>query len=208
MAKAQTATPRKSRLTKASDAAAIKANLEVSSDQHVITEEQAAADAAANNTLKADAFAHFVANATAPAAPLETPPAKREEFEAKMKALAAEYNVNVDVKVKAPKADKKMSNGVVRPGESTLCGKIWATADAISAATHGICAVAALKAHPAMHGVNDHTVKTQYSKWRAFNGVVGRLPKLHAVHQREGEYDGIPLAEPKAPETQDSIGGA
>lgn len=194
-------TPRKSRASKNADANHVKVNLErLPKDAPPVTEEQRMGDRRANDIVKADAFAAFVAQATAPAAPLETPPAAMAEFKAKMAALQAEYGVNADVKLKAPKQTKNVQNDVTRPAENTMCGKIWATADAISVATHGICPIAALKEHSAMQGVNDHTIKTQYAKWRKFNGVVGRLPKLHAVNQVQGEYAGLTPVEPPKPE--------
>lgn len=200
MAKTATA-PRKStsKTQAAKDAAAVKANLE-KHEEHVITDEQRAADAQANETVKNDVMANFVNQLSGGAAPaVGTPPAAMDEFNAKLAALKKEFGVNVEVKVKPAKADKLQQHGVTRPAENTTCGKIWATADAISHQTHGVAAIAALKEHPAMKDVNDATLKTQYARWRQFNGITGRLPKLHAVHQQQGEYPGIPeMVSPKA----------
>lgn len=182
-----TSTPR-ARKPKGAEQAAIKANLEQSKDDHTITDEQKAADKAADEHVKNDVMSQFVAQQT------EGPkaaPADMVAFQAELEALRVKHGVQADVKIKPVKADKTMQNGVVRPGADTLCGKIWATADAISLTTHTICAVAALKEHKDMVDINLHTIKTQYAKWRAFNGVKGRLQKLHAVHQVEGEYDGM-----------------
>ncbi len=191
MAKAQT-TATKKNPTKAQLAAAAKANLEQPKQEaHEPSEEQRKADRRADDIVKADAFATFVAQGTGASAPIETPPAAMEDFQKKLAALKAEYGVTAEVKVKAAKAVKNVQNEVTRPAENTTCGKIWALADSISAATHSICPIAALKEHSDLKGVNDHTIKTQYAKWRKFNGVVGRLPKLHATHQVQGEYDGL-----------------
>lgn len=197
MAKTQTSTtPRKSRATKAADANSVKVNLEKPAQpEHPVSEEQRMGDRRANDLTKADAMQAFVNQQNGVHPHIETPPAAMEEFHKKLEALKAEYKVTADVKLKAPKADKKVQNDVTRPADNTACGKIWATADAISLSTHGICPIAALKEHPDMKGINDHTIKTQYAKWRKFNGVVGRLPKLHAVHQVQGEYAGIPSIE-------------
>jgi hypothetical protein len=201
MAKTQTSTtPRKSRSTKAADANAVKVNLEKPSQPpHEPSVEQRMADRRANDIVKADAMQAFVNQQNGLQPQIGTPPAAMEDFQKKLEALKAEYGVTADVKVKAPKADKKVQNDVTRPADNTACGKIWATADAISLSTHGICPIAALKEHADMKGVNDHTIKTQYAKWRKYNGVVGRLPKLHAVHQVQGEYAGLtPVVPPKA----------
>jgi hypothetical protein len=191
MAKAQSAAPAVKKPTKAQVAAAAKAKMEETKELHVISDEQRQADEEANKTLKADAMSQFVQQQTTPAAVLQTPPAQVEAFNKELDALKQKFGVTADVVVKPAKAEKKMMNGVVRPADNTVCGKIWATADAISVATHGVCPIAALKEHKDVHGVNDHTVKTQYAKWRKYNGVSGRLPKLHAVHQVQGEYDGM-----------------
>jgi hypothetical protein len=195
MAKATTGVTSVRKATKAELAkinAAAKANLEApSKDLHVISDEQKAADAEANKQVKADAFSAFVAQGTGSGPALTTPPAAMEAFQKDLDALKAKHGVQATVSVKPAKADKKMQNGIVRPGENTVCGKIWATADAISLQMHGVCAIAALKEHPETKDVNDATLKTQYAKWRKFNFVTGRLPKLHAVHQVEGQYDGL-----------------
>ncbi len=186
--------PTKAELAKM--AAAAKAVLEKTGGEDApVTEEQRAADRRADDRIKTDAMAQFVAQQNGEAPPVPNV----AEFNAKVAELKALYGVTAEIKAKPAKADKRMQNGITRPGDNTLCGKIWNTADAISAATHGICAIAALKEHADMKAVNDHTIKTQYAKWRAFNGVVGRLPKLHAVHQVQGEYAGLkPIDAPKA----------
>lgn len=189
MAKAQS-TPAVKKATKAQIANAAKANLEApTKDLHEISEEQKAADAEANKIVKNDAFSQFVNQGNGNA--LKTPDAVMEAFNRDLATLKAKHGVVAEVKVKPAKANKVQQNNVTRPAENTTCGKIWATADAISLATHGVCPIAALKEHADIKSINDHTVKTQYAKWRQFNGIVGRLPKLHAVHQVAGEYDGL-----------------
>lgn len=186
MAKSQSTTAVPKKPTKAQLAAQAKANMETT-PVHEISAEQKEADAKANEQVKKDAMSNFVAQQLGH----KTPPAALEAFNKGLEELKAKHGVTVDVKIKPAKADKKVQNGVTRPAENTLCSKIWSTADAISAATHSVCPIAALKEHEDMKAVNDHTVKTQYAKWRQFNGVVGRLPKIHAVHQTQGEYAGM-----------------
>lgn len=195
---ATSTTPRKAAAKKAAVIQNAPVNLErPTKDLHAISAEQAAADAEANKTLVKDATTQFVEQMLGTNKPAtQTPPVAMEAFNAELALLKQKFGVNADVKVTAPKPAKMQQHGVTRPGAETLCGKVWATADAISLAIHGICSIALLKEHADIKGINDHTVKTQYAKWRQYNGVTGRQPKIHAVHQAQGEYAGIPEAKP------------
>lgn len=197
MAATKSATTKKPSKAQANKDASLKMG---AVDKHEITDEQKAADKVADKQVANDAMAQMVAQTlgNGAAANLSTPDEAKAGFEKDLAALKAKYGVNANVKITVPRATKVQMNGVTRPSAETTCGKVWATADAISAATHAVCPIAALKEHPDMAGVNDHTIKTQYAKWRAFNGVSGRLPRIHAVHQTQGEYEGIPPAVPKA----------
>lgn len=120
---------------------------------------------------------------------------KKAEFDSKMADLAKEYGQPMPAAAPAtkPKLAKQQVNGITRPAEGTETGKVWACADAISASQNGHPAqVAQMKAHPMMKGMNDHTLKTQYSRWRAYNGVKGRLQTIKPV-QAEGVYEGVPV---------------
>jgi hypothetical protein len=124
------------------------------------------------------AFSTSQMSAPAAHAPTLTPEqVKRQEFDAAVAKLAAEMGVTAPtVATKAPRPDKNQRNGITRPAAESITGKVWAAADAISVANNGAPAtIAAVKAHPTMTGVNDHTVKTQYARWRAFNNIKGRL---------------------------------
>jgi hypothetical protein len=102
---------------------------------------------------------------------------QRQAFDAAVAKLAAEMGVTQPVvATKAPRADKNQRNGITRPADSSITGKVWAAADAISVAQNGTPAtISAVKAHDLTKGINDHTVKTQYARWRAYNGIKGRL---------------------------------
>lgn len=138
------------------------------------------------------------------AAPMTTPAAhapaltaeqqRRAEFDAKVAALAKEMGVEAPELIPAKqRAAKQQVNGITRPAEGTETGKVWATADAISASQAGHPAqIAQMKAHPNMKGMNDHTLKTQYARWRSYNGVKGRLQVVKPV-QAEGTYEGVPI---------------
>lgn len=133
---------------------------------------------------------------------------KMQEFQNEMAALAQKFGVPVEaVKVKGvktPRADRMQQNGITRPAPETTCGKIWALADAISLQTHTVATIAAIRAHESMKPVNDHTIKTQYARWRQYNNVSGRLPRVHAVQQTQGEYAGLApmVTPPQVPATE------
>ena len=156
-----------------------------------VSTEQRAADKQANDAMK------FSIQQMQTPAVLETPAVllnadaeKQAEFNAAVTKLAAEYGLSLPAPVVVKvKADKLQRNGITRPGANTVCGKIWAAADAISASQGGAPAtIASLKAHSATQGINDHTIKTQYSRWRHYNGVAGRLPTI-AVNQQPSAWN-------------------
>ena len=157
-----------------------------------VSTEQRAADRRADDAMK------FSIQQMQTPAVLETPAVllnadaeKQAEFNAAVAKLAAEYGLPLPAPA-APakvKADKLQRNGITRPGANTVCGKIWAAADAISSSQGGAPAtIASLKSHSATQGINDHTIKTQYSRWRHYNGVAGRLPTI-SVNQQPSAWN-------------------
>ena len=167
------------------------ANLAVEPVVSQVTEEQRQGERRANVDSMAFAVQQLSAPQTPPAP--KTPPQASAEFQAELEALQKRFGVAVAPAVlKAPKADKLRSNDVTRPGTNTLTGKVWAAADAITAQQNGVvAAIASVKAHPLTKGINDHTIKTQYSRWRQYNGVKGRLPTLNPTPQVQGQDDGL-----------------
>lgn len=196
MAQAQT-TSTKSRASRAKPpaiGAAMSAQPKMESlPEHELPEEALQGDAVANEVAKNDAMSQFVNQQTGVA----TPPAAMAGFKEELAALQAKFGVTAEVKVKPLKADKLQRNGITRPGADTKCGSIWAVADEISAKFHTIAAIAAIREDQRMAGIPEATIKTQYARWRQFNGVKGRLPTIHAMHQVQGEYDGIPVLVPQ-----------
>lgn len=119
-----------------------------------------------------------------------TPDQVAAEFNAKMQERAAEIAKEMGIEdpnaltqllkgqaPQPPKLQKLSRNGITRPGANTKTGAIWDAADEISVKHPGQTAatIAELKAHPALRGMNDHTIKTQYARWRQFHGVKGRV---------------------------------
>lgn len=95
----------------------------------------------------------------------------------------------------------EQSNGVSRPNAHTLCGKIWATADEITAnnPNHSPAQISQLRSHPTTKDVNDHTIKTQYARWRQFHGVHGRQVVVQAPQAPAKPIEEQPM--PQAAET-------
>lgn len=148
---------------------------------------------------KSDASMKF--STAALSTPAAHPPALSAEQQNQAKFLEAQaelakkFGVNLPA-VAQPKAasTRLQANGITRPATGTTTGNVWAAADAISASQGGSPAqVSQVKAHPLMQGVNDHTVKTQYSRWRQFNGIKGRIQIIKPV-QAEGNDAGLAAA--------------
>lgn len=117
---------------------------------------------------------------------------KMAAFKEAQAKLAAEMGIELAPEAPPaplPKATKLQQNNITRPADDTKTGLVWRTADAISAGQNGCPAsIAQMKEHKDMHDVNDHTLKTQYARWRAYNGVKGRQQTIKPV-VREGVYD-------------------
>jgi hypothetical protein len=98
---------------------------------------------------------------------------------------------------KAPESAKTMpaakvqvnrseQNGVKHPSEGTICDQVWVIAQNLSgfvaegkASDHSKVATLSqvVKAAEAA-GINKYTARTQYARWRVFNGILGRLQTL------------------------------
>lgn len=102
------------------------------------------------------------------------------EFQAALAAALAKQNKTVAPK--APRPEKISQNGISRPAPGTKCDTVWSAADEITAKIGSPAPVVLLKA--ALPGFNDHTIKTQYARWRQFNGISGRV--------------GVPVGAPEA----------
>lgn len=160
-----------------------------------VTEEQRAGE---RRQAQSDAAMKFATtNLSTPAAhapALTAEQAKQAAFQKEMAELAAKHGVTLPtIAAKAPKADKLEQNGITRPAAGTVTGNVWAAADSISFAQGGSPAtIAQVKAHASMKEVNDHTIKTQYARWRQYNGIKGRIVLVKPA-PAEGHYEGVPV---------------
>lgn len=113
-------------------------------------------------------------------------------FEAELVALQAKHGVTATVKYaspKAPKAPKIAQNGITRPTLDSICGLIWSICDNVSTDTSP-AQISIVRADVALKLINDHTIKTQYARWRKFNGVTGYTARTVAT-QVQGEDLGL-----------------
>ncbi len=116
-----------------------------------------------------DAMQFAVQQLSAPVAPqLVTPDAAIQSYNEAHKALKAQFGITT----KATRV-KIEQNGVSRPGPDNLCGKIWAALDTMDEAT-----IKNLMHHfdSLKLDINIHTMKTQFARWRSFNGIT-KQPK-------------------------------
>lgn len=68
-----------------------------------------------------------------------------------------------------------IQNDIRRPKAETRCGQIWNIVDKISAQMGQPAPVKYVLAEGVENGFDENTIKTQYARWRKFNGVTGRI---------------------------------
>lgn len=111
---------------------------------------------------------------------------KAEKLEAKQEALdmkAAEKAAKLKAKeeAKAAKEAAKIANqmpiqnGIRHPKPATLCARAWAIADNMSSALGSPVPIKELLVETTAAGLNAGNVKTEYSRWRKFHGISGRI---------------------------------
>jgi len=99
---------------------------------------------------------------------------------AEQKAAAAKAAAEQKAAAAAAKPVKIVQpskNGVTRPKPDGACGKVWQLADEISARIGQPVPIAMLSKETAAAGLNDATTRTQYARWKLYNGVFGAVAK-------------------------------
>lgn len=66
-------------------------------------------------------------------------------------------------------------NGITRPRPDTACGNAWALMDELSAKLSQPAPISIVLQGAEQRGLNYDTVKTQYARWKKFNGIEGRV---------------------------------
>ncbi len=135
-------------------------------------EEIAAAKAAKEQEAAAKKAAAASAKAAKDAEKAAAKAAKEAEAAA---AKAAKEKAKADAEAAKAANKPPEQNGVTRPKPETLCGKAWATFDAISTKNGAPASIAEAKEHPSLAGMAEATIRTQYARWRKFYGVTGRV---------------------------------
>ena len=77
-------------------------------------------------------------------------------------------------------------NGLKRPSAGSTCAIIWDTCDRITSEWQSTCTSAEL--FNALQGYNECTLRTQYARWRQFNGITGRLPNQQKQAKLPAEW--------------------
>ena len=167
--------------------AAEKAAQEEAKAQAKAAKEQAKAEAkAAKEAAAAAAKAEKEAAKAAAAEAREAAKAEakaKKEAEKQAKAEERAEAARKKAEEKAAKAAEKVKvvmpsqHGITRPRPDGACGKVWAIADAESARLGQPVPISMLAPLCKDAGLNDATTRTQYARWKQFNGVFGPVAK-------------------------------
>jgi hypothetical protein len=173
--------------------------LETKPEEHVVSDEQRQAERRQAST---NAVAQFTQQQMTTPAVHATPDEnseaiKQKAFQEAVQALANSMGIDASSllqpgKVKAARPEKQAKNGITRPASETTTGKIWDLADQISAKKAeanptAFCTIAELRSLPELKQTNEHTLKTQYARWRTYNGLKGRQDAAPATPQRRAD---------------------
>lgn len=105
--------------------------------------------------------------------------AAKEAKANKAAQLIAERQAKAEAKAAAKAAREAnrqpMQNGIRRPGPDGLCGRVWTLADQMSTAQGSPVAIATLLPVAESQGLVPGNVRTEYARWRKFNGLTGRI---------------------------------
>lgn len=75
----------------------------------------------------------------------------------------------------AAKVKQPEQNGITRPKGDSQTGKAWAIFDSVSQRNNAPASIGETLPLAKAAGINEATVRTQYARWRKFNGVSGRI---------------------------------
>ena len=210
MAQAQVKAPtaaRKGRAPKAVTPAAVEKVLQGGTEE--VTAEQRAAEEAHNRRAedqrrRSDDVMAFSASQML-AQPETKPEVPVELFQQAVQKLAetmgippelvpvppAEVPVTPQQAAPQPARTKDVKNGVTRPAPDTKCGRIWGAADRLTVQTGAAATIAELRGLAELRDINENTMKTQYARWREYNGVHGRIAKPAQPAVVEGQDEGM-----------------
>lgn len=153
---------------------------QLAADAQAAAQTKAAADAQAKADAKAakdakKASDKLAADAVKAQKKIDSDAAKQAAKDKKAADIAAKAEAKKTAEAAKESTKQPMQNEVRRPKPEGACGKVWVTADRLSAAMGQPVPIANLSADCQSQGINDSTIRTQYALWRKFNGVVGRV---------------------------------
>lgn len=126
------------------------------------------------------------------------------EYQAQLAALQRQYGIAPGSipsfggqPVTTPRSGREQRNNITRPGPDTRTGTIWRCADEISQAQGSWASINQLKSHPDLRNTNDHTIRTQYARWRTFNGISGRQQGAQNGQQMQPQGQQAPQMQPQ-----------
>lgn len=181
-------------IAKSAKAPAIKANKIPKAAKAPVVLEQPKLETPVGATISHSAFTQFVKQAEEAVVEVINENIVNT-FEAELAALQAKHGVTATVKYATPKAEKTakvsriVQNDITRPAGATLCGLIWSVCDDHTTPTSP-AQISVIRADAMLKTVNDHTIKTQYARWRKFNGVSGYLASVSKTVV-QGEDSGL-----------------
>lgn len=131
---------------------------------------------------------------------------KKATEEADKAAKKAQADAEKAAKTQAAEQTKAASklpeqNGITRPKPDSQTGKAWAIFDQVSNKNGAPASIGETLPMATAQGINEATCRTQYARWRKFNGVAGRVdaPKPVAPEVPAAPVEGAVPPAPPAP---------
>ena len=90
------------------------------------------------------------------------------------KTVEATITVNAARVTKIQK-NRESCNGITRPTEGGKCAIIWDICDSLTAKRGSPVPSKPVKEACLKEYINEFTIRTQYARWRKFNGITGRI---------------------------------
>lgn len=131
----------------------------------------------ASAALAAEKAAQAAAKAAEKEAAAAAKAAQKAEKEAAAAAKKAEKEAAKAAAKAAPKEKQPEQNGITRPRADNVCGNLWAMYDDLFTATGAVPTMQVAIATASQLNINEHTIRTQYARWRKFNNhpAAGRV---------------------------------
>lgn len=149
------------------------AKLKAQRDELKAAREAAKAESAAKReAAKAERDAKASENSAAKLAAEQEKLTKRAAREAAKLEKEKEKLAKLQAKLENPRVEQ---NGVLRPNSGTKCGAAWDLFDSKSSEKGAPVAVKEVLDEASAQGLSEGNVRAEYSRWRRFHGIVGRV---------------------------------